>query len=456
LNPSADPEESAEIRREAWRQSWPLAAQSLLRSLMFLVDTLMIGVLGSEALAGMGVAGPVAYLVMSVLGALQVGAIATVARAWGSGDASRQRGEAAAAAVLGIAIGVPAAAAGWFGLPLLAELLPVEGAPGVTAQAEGYLRWEGAGLGFLCLGLASSAVWRAAGRTRVPLLCSVVGNAANILFNWIFIYGHAGAPALGLEGAGLATALAQGLEASLTFGLLFLERSPVRLRAAALLAVPGASLARLIRVSIPAALEPAVMQGGFLLFTRIITGLGEASLAAHRTALSVESLTFMAGYGISLAGSGMVGRYLGAGRPDLADRALGECARLALLSMSGVGILFLLGADVLTGVFLGAGDEAEAAALAASCLRIAAVEQPFMALAMVLGGGLRGAGDTRSPVVVGLLGIWIVRLPLAWALAVPAGLGLRGVWITMIVDWAVRAVVFHRKVRSGGWKRIRL
>ncbi len=456
MPPSASPELRRSIRREAARQAWPLVLQSLLRSLMFFVDTIMVGRLGTDALAGMGVAGPVSYLVVSVLGALQIGAIAVVSRAWGSGDRRLQEGEAAAAAALGLLAGVPMGIAGWFGLPLLAALLPIEGAPQVTVLAEGFLRWEGAGLGFLCLGLSASGIWRAAGRTRLPLACSVAANLLNILLNWVFIYGHWGAPAMGLAGAGLATAISQGVEALLAFGFLFSAAAPIRLSAASVGAVTGAALRRLIRVSAPAALEPAIMQAGFLFYTQIITRLGAVPLAAHRTALAVESLTFMAGYGFVMAGSAMVGQQLGAGRPDHADLALRECARLSVIAMSALGVVFLAAAGLLVRIFVPSGGSEEVAALAASCLRIAAVEQPFMALAMTLGGGLRGAGDTRAPVIVGLLGVWGVRLPLAWLLAFPAGLGLHGIWITMIVDWAVRAAVFRHLYRRGRWKQIRL
>jgi putative MATE family efflux protein len=440
------PAERAAVRRECARQAWPLVLQSLGRSTMFFVDTFMVGRLGDEALASMGVAGPVAYLVVSVLSALQVGAIATVSRAFGSGDRRAQASESATALTLGLALGLPLALGGFLLLPLAARLFPVPGAPGVVEGAAGYLAWEGAGLLFVCPAMAASGIWRAAGRTRLPLACSLAANLLNVLLNGIFIYGHLGAPALGVAGAGLATALSQAAEALLITGFLAPLRPDFR-------AVDRGSLARLLRVSIPAALEPAVMQAGFLLYTATIARLGTVSVAAHRTALAMESLTFMAGHGFVMAGSALVGQALGAGRPDRAELALRECTRLAVVAMSAAGILFLLGADVLVRLFAGS---AEAGALAAACLRISALEQPFMAAAMALGGGLRGAGDTRSPVAVGLLGVWIVRLPLAWALAFPAGLGLRGVWITMIVDWAVRTAAFAAIVRRGRWKSIRL
>ncbi|HYE97293.1 MAG TPA: MATE family efflux transporter, partial [Planctomycetota bacterium] len=124
--------------------------------------------------------------------------------------------------------------------------------------------------------------------------------------------------------------------------------------------------------------------------------------------------------------------------------------------MSSVGVLFLAVPSAFVAVFVEGPEMASTAALAADCLRIAAFEQPFMALAMALAAGLRGAGDTRSPVAVAVLGVWIVRVPLAWALAFPAGLGLHGIWLTMIVDWAVRTGILAVRVKAGRWKDVRL
>jgi Na+-driven multidrug efflux pump len=129
---------------------------------------------------------------------------------------------------------------------------------------------------------------------------------------------------------------------------------------------------------------------------------------------------------------------------------------MSLLLLTGVGIAFYFGAEPLVRLFLrGKGEETTVAA-AAACLRIAAFNQPFMAMGMALGGALRGAGDTRSPVLVGVIGVWAIRVPLAWALAFPLGLGLNGIWITMTADWAVRTLVFSILYRRGRWKTIKL
>jgi multidrug resistance protein, MATE family len=345
---------------------------------------------------------------------------------------------------------------GLFLLPAMAELFRVPDSPAVTVMARSFLRIEASVFLFLCLDAVASGILRAAGRTLFPMVATLVANLLNIGLNWVFIYGNLGAPRMGLTGAALATAVSLGVQGSLTFGYLWMRGSPIPLTVAGLRGVSRDSVSRLVRVSIPAAVEPVILQSGFLFYNKAITLLGAAPMAAHRAAITVESLTFMPAYGFGVAGSAVVGQFLGAGRPDKADAGLKECARLSTWMLSAVGVAFCFLAGPLVRIFLRGPGSEEAVFAASLCLKISAFEQPFMALAMALGGGLRGAGDTKSPVIVGILGVWGVRVPLAWALAFPAGLGLNGIWITMIADWAVRTAVFSLIYRRGRWKAIKL
>lgn len=422
--------------------------------MMFLVDIFMIGRVGAEAMAAMGVVGPIAHTVTAVLGALAVGATATVARAWGEGDGEKQEREAAAALAVAAAAGAPLSAAGAWLLPAMAGLFPVPGSPAVAGMARGYLFYTGLGLFFYSLDFASAGILRAAGNTRVPMAAAVAGNLLNVLLNWILIFGHWGFPAMGVAGSGLATAVSLALQALLTAGFLATRRSPVRLRPRSFRLVTRGSLARFARITLPAAVEPLVLQSGWLVYNKAVTLLGAVPLAAHRAAVTVEALTYMPGHAFAVAGSALVGQSLGAGRPERAEAAFRECGRIATYLMSAVGAAFLLLSVPLVRVFVPASEEV--VAMAALCLAISAFEQPFMALAMALGGGLRGAGDTRSPVLVAVAGVWLVRIPLSWALAFPAGLGLVGIWLTMIADWLVRTVLFAAICRGGRWKRLKI
>jgi len=456
MQPPPSSEERAGLRREVARQAWPVVLQMLLKTMMFYVDSAMISSLGQEAMAAMVVVGPISHTLVAALSAISVGTVATVSRAWGEGDRAKQTREASASVALAAALGVPLTLAGVLLLPEMAELFRVPDSPAVTGMARQFLRIEASVFLFFCLDAAATGILRAAGRTLVPMLATLGANALNIALNWVFIFGNLGAPRMGVAGAALSTSVSFALQASVVFGYLWTPWSPVRLSAAALRGVTRESLARLVRVSIPAAAEPLLLQSGFLIYNKAITLLGTMPMAAHRAAITVESMTFMPAYGFAVAGSAVVGQNLGAGRPDRADAGLRECARLSTWMMSAVGASFFFLAAPLVRVFLRDPGAEGTVAVAAMCLAISAFEQPFMALAMALGGGLRGAGDTKSPVIVGIIGVWGVRIPLAWTLAFPAGPGLNGIWITMIADWAVRTAIFSVLYRRGSWKAIKL
>jgi putative MATE family efflux protein len=456
MHASLSAEERAGLRREVARLAWPVVLQMLLKTMMFYVDSSMIAPLGQEAMATMGVVGPISHTLVAVLSALSVGTVATVARAWGEGDRAKQAREASSSLVLAAALGVPMTAAGIFLLPEMAELFRVPDSGAVTAMARQFLRIEASAFFFFCLDASASGILRATGRTVFPMVATLGANVLNILLNWLFIFGNLGAPRMGVAGAALATSVSMALQGAVTAGYLWSARSPIVLSRSALRGVTRESLGRLVRVSIPAAAEPLLLQSGFLVYNKAITLLGTMPMAAHRAAITVESMTFMPAYGFAVAGSAIVGQNLGAGRPDRADAGFRECARLSTWLMSAVGVAFFFLGGSLARIFLRGPDAEATIAVAAICLSISAFEQPFMALAMALGGALRGAGDTRSPVLVGLLGVWGIRVPLAWVLAFPAGLGLYGIWITMIADWATRTAVFSVLYRKGAWKSVTL
>jgi Na+-driven multidrug efflux pump len=188
------------------------------------------------------------------------------------------------------------------------------------------------------------------------MVVALGANALNIFLNWVFIYGNLGAPRMELAGAALATSISFALQGAVTFGYLWTRWSPIRLTVASMRGVTRESLARLVRVSIPAGVEPVILQSGFLAYNKVITLLGTVPMAAHRAAITVESMTFMPSYGFAVAGSAVVGQYLGAGRPDRADAGLRECARLSTWMMSAVGVAFFFLAAPLVRIFLRSPD----------------------------------------------------------------------------------------------------
>lgn len=443
------------MRRRVFVVALPYVVESLFESMMFYADMLMLGRLRGEeqeAIAALGVAGPIVYTVVTVLVAIRVGIIATVARAVGAGDATRQRRAASTGLAAALGMGVVASCLGYAALPHLTALFDVPDNPRVVALAFSYLRTVGAALFFNLLMVGSTAVMRAAGNTRTPMAIGIAANLINIGLNDLLIFGHHGFPRMGIQGAAVATAVSQGLYGVAAFALLFTRWSGLRLDRRAFGRIDGDSVRSLARVTGPAMLEPIVLQTGFLTYSIIVAWLGQTQLAAHRAGIAIESLVFMPGNAIAIACSALVGQAMGAGKPEQAEMAFHEASRMALYLMSGVGVCILLLAIPLVRLFV-PGDP-EVIHTGALCVAIGALSEPFFATTFVLGGALRGAGDTRSPVWVALIGVWGVRVPTTYLLAHVAGLGIYGVWMMMSIDWFIRMWVLLWIWRRGRWKRV--
>lgn len=440
------------IRRRVLSLSMPYIVQSLSDTMMFYVDMLMLGHVGTAAIAAMAIAGPISYTLSVVLNAVGVGTVATVGRAVGSGDEEAQQRAAGTALTAAALLGVAGSAVGFALLPQVAYLFAPPDNPGLAADGAAYVGITGGAVFFYLIQIVSARIMIAAGDSKIPMAIGVAQNLVNAFLNWVFIFGKFGYPAMGVRGAALATAVGHVFYAGVAGAVLFSRWSPLRLRWGFLRYVTRESLRTLVRITLPACVEPLVLQTGFLIYAKIITLLGAMALAAHRVAITIESLTFMPGNAIAVACSALVAQALGAKRPDHAARSVREASRLNLYFMSGIGVLFLLVPDLFARL-LSPNDET-AAYLAAVLIAVSAFEQPFFSQAMTLAGALRGAGDTKSPVVVAFIGVWLVRIPVAYALAIPAGLGVIGIWLTMIADWFVRMVVFAAIYRRGRWQQV--
>jgi Na+-driven multidrug efflux pump len=207
------------------------------------------------------------------------------------------------------------------------------------------------------------------------------------------------------------------------------------------------------RISLPSFAEELIISIGFLVFFSFVTRLGTLALAAHALATRLESLSFMAGVGFSTAAATLVGQALGLPSVPLARLAFRQTTALAVAVMSLVAAALVVAGRPLLSLFCRETDVVELAYL---ILLIAAVEQPLLGIAMTLSGGLRGAGETVSPMLASLLGNLMVRIGAAYILAFPMGLGIFGIVLGTIVDWLVRCTILYFGYRKEKWARIEL
>lgn len=430
----------------------PAVVENLLVTAVFFADAVLIGWLrDASALAAVGLGGTVMFIFNGLFQALAVGATALVARAWGRRDFALAERVATQALSLSVVFaGLVTAVM----LPLAEGLLALLGAEAAVVTMGGlYLRLVLSTSLFSFPMMVANGIMRGAGDTRTPMWLTLVMNVWNVGAAVVLVFGLGPAPALGLAGAGWATASARALGGILAMGALLFGRTVLRLRPAALLRWDRALAWRILRLALPNLGETVISRLGYMLFISIVTALGTVPLAAHQIAIRVESLSFMPGWGLSVAAATLVGQALGAGDEEMAELGLRRALLWAMGLMGALAIGFALLGRVVVAAF---GSTPEVLDLAGVAVRIAAAEQPFLAVQMVLAGGLRGAGDTRTPMWVTLFGVACLRVAVVYLFAIVLGWGLAGVWWGTAVDWAGRAGLLWFLFRRGAWKRTRV
>ena len=434
-----------ERTRRVLRLALPSAAEAMLGMLVGLVNTYLVGHLGAAAIAAVGLGWHLALTVMILFTAVGTGATALIARMVGAGDHEGANRVVTQAVVVASLVGILATVL----LVGLAETaLVLMGAEGdVLAQGVPFLQAVCSVFAVSAIMFIGHACMRGAGDTRTPMLVMIVVNIINVAVAWLLVKGVGPFPALGALGAGVGSAVARTIGGLLVIALLLRGRAGLRLGWNGL---DGEMIWRMYRVGLPAVLDQLLHRVGMLLFVRVVSALGTTAFAAHHIAMNAESISFMPGWGFAMAATTLVGQGLGAGDETRAERDAMLAFYIAVGFMSLMGVAFLVFAPALISLFT---HESQVIAAGTTPLQLIALAQPFIAAMMVFGGGLRGAGDTVTPLWINGCAIWFIRIPLS-LLAYWLGWGLNGVWIAMTLDLIVRGSLMLGQFRRGRWKTV--
>lgn len=444
---SADPTRK-ELNRVIFSLTGPAVVENLLMTLVSFTDTIMVGWLrSSAALAAVAMGGFLNLILTQLFAALVVAGTSLVARSWGAGEFSRARSYLGQALFLAFTIGFLVAVSGYFlSFPVL-KLMGLQGA--ALEKGVFYFRLI-ALVNFLAFPAQTLfGALRGSGDTRTPMLINGFANILHIILAFLLIYGWGVVPAMGVAGAAWATAIATGLSSLIVIFLVYLGKGEFYFQLAGL--KPEKPLLKeLTRLASPAFWEALIFRGAQVVFMRFVSALGEAALAAHQVALSIESLSYMPGWGFAAASTTLAGQFVGARRPELAERSVMRTLKIGLTILSSFGLVFLAFGDKIALLF---GGTPQVLAQAGIAIRLGGLEQPGLAVLMIVAGALRGAGDTKSPMIATFFGVFIGRLLLVYLLAFPLGLGLAGVWLATIFDWSLRAAIVYYFFKKGTWRK---
>jgi putative MATE family efflux protein len=409
-----------------------------------IVAVFLVGGLGAIPIAAVGLGQLLAFIATTLVSGLSVGTNVIVAQLWGA-RRHRDAGEAARHFLwLSVAVSLLLAGLGMAINRLAMQQLGAEQT--VIELALPYSTFIFLVIPFTVLIQVLSSILQGTGDTRTPMYAMILVNLLHILMAYPLIYGRWGAPPMGLKGAAIAVGLAEATGVV----YLMLQCHPI-LKPSSKLRL---DLIRSIwNVGAPVSGERIVQQAGILIYTKLVLLYGTVSYAAHQVGLSIESLSFVPGYGFAIASATMVGQSIGAGKYTRAKLENWEANRLAILIMASMGIVFFFFPYVLLRAFTT--DEA-VIELGTVFLKIVALLQIPLALTMVLAGSLRGAGDTRFIMGTTMIGMWGVRVPIALIVALWLHLSVFYVWMVMIADWTVRMALLLWRYQSERWRKIQV
>jgi putative MATE family efflux protein len=429
-----------------WELAWPTIAAALLQTLVRWADVKMVGVLGRDAVAAVTAGGQVYWFLQSVVMAVTTGLVALVARSVGARDTHAADAMLRQGIVMGTLFGVVTTLVA---LPFAEFCIAIYGVEeSVVRYGTAYIYWLLVGNVPFTLTFVFAAALRAAGDTRSPLAIGAIANALNLFLNWLLIYGNLGFPRLGVAGAGMASSLAMLFQV-VVFWVLW-DRGRLILIPTRRSFWPDLGIwRRILRIGYPATIEGGVWHLGLLGFMRIMSEYGTAEFAAYNIGAQILALSFLPGHGFAVAASTLVGQHLGDAQPERASRSGWRSLTGSIGAMTALGVAIIALARPIARWFI---DDAEVVDLTVDFIWILGAVQPLMAVEFTLGGALRGAGDTRFPLLVVFIGLFLCRLIPATLAALVFGATIQVVWSALVLDYAVKALLLIQRFRRGRWR----
>ena len=410
---------------------------------MGIVDTLMVGRISPEAIGAVGL-GNALFMGVGVFAmGLLLGLDTLVSQAYGAGKLEECHRWLHHGVVLSVVLTVPLMALLW-GIAASLDSWGLDS--GVLRLTRPYLELVAWSVLPLLLYAAFRRYLQAMDAVRPVMIALLLANVMNAAVNWILIFGHFGAPALGVSGAAWATVASRSVMAGILLAaIVFRERDLEPGLFETPLRVEAPWIRRLFALGFPAAMQITLEVGVFAAAGVLAARLAPVALAAHQIALNVAGFTFMVPLGVSAAGAVRVGQALGRRDPEGAARSGWTAVLFGALFMSVAAAVFLLFPRALIGAFT---SDAGVLEVGVSLLAVAAVFQLFDGLQGVSTGVLRGAGDTRTPMLWNLAGHWLIGLPLGYALCFTAGLGVIGLWWGLSVGLIICGIALLLGVKS--------
>ena len=429
-----------------WTLAWPSIITNIFYATSSIVAIKVVGGLGPDAIAAAVTGQRVTFILQAVLTGVLAGSTALIARNWGAKNKEEAGIFFTRTVQLVVFIAFITSALIWqfaeplvtfFGLKGDALSLSIEY---LKSIAPFYIAF-GCGLGLI-------TALRAVGDVKTPMIIGVVMNLFAIFFMLVFVNGWLGFPEYGVRGAAIGNGLSFVIGAILLIVFWIANSLPVKY--SSIFTLDTFRVKEIFRVGLPAALEQVIFQGGITAFLILVALYGTEAYAAYGIGVQILSFSFVIGFGFSIAGATLVGQHLGAGDTDQARRAGWGAMRLSIVSMTFFGILITIFAEPLARFMI---DNDEVVRLSVIFIWLLGSMQPLMAIEFSLGGALRGAGDTKTPLVITLTCLLFIRVLLALIFYM-LDASVEVIFSTLVADYVVKGFLYVGRFKSDKWMKV--
>ena len=440
--------ENRKLIKNIFQITLPAVFDLLAQTLIMALDMKMVSSLGPSAISSVGVGTAGMYALIPALIAVATGTTALLSRAYGADNKLDGKKAFAQSFFIAVPLGI---------ILTIIFLLFSEQIINLVGNAKDmnlsdailYQNMTVIGFPFIGVSIATFYAFRAMGENKIPMIGNTLALVLKVILNFLLIYLFK----WGIFGAALSTTLTRLFSAIFSIYLVFWSKKNWISLELKDLKFDYFTSKRILKVGIPAAVEQLGLRIGMLIFEMMVISLGNLSYAAHKIALTAESISFNLGFAFSFAASALVGQELGKGSSQKALKDGYICTIIAMIVMSTFGLLFFIMPQFLVSLFTKDKDVIELATMA---LKIVSICQPFSGASMVLAGALRGAGDTKSVLLITYLGIFLVRIPITYLFLDVLNFGLAGAWIVMTIDLVIRSSLAFYIFRRGKWKYLQV
>ena len=453
-----DTEELSSMYKRLLAIAWPAALEGLLLSLMNSFDTMMVGKLGSAAIASVGLCAQPRMIMLLVSQSLCVGTTAVIARRKGEGDQEAALSTLKQSLVIMLGLGVLMVLIGYF---LAKPLLLLAGAGDDTLEgAMTYFQIQALFFVMNNITLCICAAMRGIGKTKITMIVNMTANIVNVFLNYCLIGVHFGFPALGIKGAAIATVTGTTVSALLALSVILKKGGYLSILPFSGFSFDKNTLSSLITVGSGTIAESVFMRVGFLINGKLIAGVSTAAYATNQIVMQLSSLTFTMGDGVASACTSLIGQSLGSEKPEKAISYTKIGQRISLV-MSVILIVFIFTFRRIIPCWFT--DEADIISAASICFIVILFGTYPQNMRVMIAGCLRGAGDVKYVAMVSLISVTILRPLITWFFCYPMNqmfpnlmLGFIGAWISFDLDAICRWLLLQVRINKGDWVKIKL